>query len=259
MAAIGVLLALILAQYAAETVRIAPQQVWNLCVIALGAGLAGSRLLLVAANWSELKKHPRWWLEISTVHHPLVAAFGVLTAALAAVAYARVRHMPLRSTADALAAPVVSALALGQVGSLMAGSGYGIGSTAPWAIIYTHPLAARWSGAPLGVPVHPVQAYAALAFVLLAVVLFICLPVRRQQGDVAALALLVAGIAVYVTEFWRDPEGRGSYLGGALDGPQFPAIALVLGGAALMREHRASRIEPMPQGTVATASEKHDG
>ncbi len=33
-----------------------------------------------------------------------------------------------------------------------------------WAVIYTSPLAARWSGTPLGIPLHPVQGYAALAF-----------------------------------------------------------------------------------------------
>jgi hypothetical protein len=30
--------------------------------------------------------------------------------------------------------------------------------------------------------------------------------------------------------FWRDTEGRGAMLGGALDGPQLGAIVLVLAG-----------------------------
>jgi hypothetical protein len=40
-----------------------------------------------------------------------------------------------------------------------------------WAVVYNHPLAHRWSGTPLGIPLHPVQAYAALAYATLAVLL----------------------------------------------------------------------------------------
>jgi phosphatidylglycerol:prolipoprotein diacylglycerol transferase len=46
------------------------------------------------------------------------------------------------------------------------------------------------------------------------------------------------GVAVYITELWRDPEGRGALLGGALDGPQAAAIVLVLAGALVLLERR---------------------
>jgi hypothetical protein len=41
-----------------------------------------------------------------------------------------------------------------------------------------------------------------------------------------------------ITEFWRDPEGRGVVLGGALDGPQVAAIVMVLAGALVLRERK---------------------
>ena len=41
------------------------------------------------------------------------------------------------------------------------------GDAARWAVTYTSPLAARLSGTPLGIPLHPVQAYAGLAFLTL--------------------------------------------------------------------------------------------
>ena len=128
--------------------------------------------------------------------------------------------MPLRSTADAVAAPLALCLAFEQFGALLAGSGYGTETSVRWAVIYTNPFAARWSGAPLGIPLHPVQAYAALAFLTIAISLLVWLPSRRQQGDIAGLWLLSTGAAVYFTEFWRDPEGRGALLHGLLDGPQ---------------------------------------
>ena len=109
---------------------------------------------------------------------------------------------------------------------------------ARWAVTYTHPLAARWSGAPLGVALHPVQAYAALGFLTLSIFLLFWLTYRRQLGDVAGLLLLGAGVVLFVTEFWRDAEGRGALLGGALDGPQMAAFFLVLAGGWVLLERK---------------------
>jgi phosphatidylglycerol:prolipoprotein diacylglycerol transferase len=238
MAALGVLLSLFLAQKLAKSAGVNANQLWNLCVVALFAALLGSRLLLILINWSALSLHPRWLLGLAMIHHPLLAAAGTLVGAAAAVLYIRRQHMPAFATADALAAPLALGLAFEQLGALLAGSGYGAETTVPWAVTLTHPLAARWSGAPLGVPIHPVQAYAALAYFALAAFLGYWLPRRRQQGDVAGLALLGSGVAVYVTEFWRDPEGRGTLLGGAIDGPQLVAVVLVLIGAFVLLERK---------------------
>ncbi len=80
------------------------------------------------------------------------------------------------------------------------------------------------------------QAYAALGFVTISIFLLVWLPYRRQAGDVAGLFLLGVGVTVFVTEFWRDTEGRGSLLGGALDGPQLAAVAMVVVGGLVMLE-----------------------
>ena len=238
--ALGVLAALALTQATARVTRVDPHRLWNLCVAALIAALAGQRLLLALENWSVLRKHPGWIFELAMVHHPLVAAAGALAGAAAGAFYARRRKLPVRATADALAAPLVLGLAFEQAGALAAGSGYGIdaGPGLRWAVTYTSPLAARWSGTPLGVPLHPVQAYAALAFLTLAILLLVWLPVRRQQGDVAGVCLLGLGLAIYLTEVWRDTEGRGAVLNGAVDGPQIAAIAMVLAGALILRERK---------------------
>jgi phosphatidylglycerol:prolipoprotein diacylglycerol transferase len=238
MAALGVLLALSLSQRLARPAGVDPDHLWNLCIVSLFVALLGSRLLLVILNWSALRLHPAWLLSLAMIHHPLLAAAGVVFAAVPAILCARVQHMPLRATADAIAAPLALAFAFEQAGALLAGSGYGTDTTVPWAVIYTHVLAARWSGTPLGVPLHPVQAYAAIAWLVISVFLYLWLPRRRRPGDVAGLALLLAGVAVYITEFWRDSEGRGHLLGGVIDGPQVAAVVLVLLGAALLWQPR---------------------
>lgn len=243
LAAAGVLVALVLAQRTARTAGVSPAQVWNACVIALFTALLGSRILLVAVNWGELKRHPMWMLGLATIHSPWLAGAGVLIGGLAAFGYMRWQHQPVLATLDALAAPLACGLALEQVGALLAGAGFGTETSVPWAIVYAHPLALRWSGTPLGVRLHPVQAYAALAYATVAVLLLVGMPLRRQAGDVAGVGLVGMGVSVYVTELWRDPEGRGQLLKGALDAPQVAAIVLVLLGAWILleRKRRGSR------------------
>ena len=241
LAALGVLLALFLAQRTARIVGVDAAQVWNLCVLALFAALVSQRLLLVLANWSDLRRHPSWLLGLGMIHHPLTGAVGALAGLGSAALYARWKRLPLLATADALAAPVVLGLAFEQLGALLAGSGYGMEAAVRWAVTYTDPLAARWSGTPLGIPLHPVQAYAALAFLTLSILLLVGLPMRRRQGDGVGLALLGIGVAVYMTEFWRDPEGRGMLLDGALNGPQGAAVLLVLAGGMVLLERKGEQ------------------
>lgn len=242
MAALGILLALVLAQRTARTVGIAPAHLWNLCVIALFAALIGSRLLLIAMNWRDVMRHPLWMLGLATIHHPLLILAGAALALVGAWGYAKSQRLPLGSTADALAAPVALGLACEQFGALLAGAGYGTPTHVRWAVTYNHALALRWSGTPLGIPLHPVQAYAAVAFLTLSILLLVLLPARRQAGDTAGIELMGVGIVVYISECWRDWEGRGPLFHGALDAPQLASVVLVLAGALLLRERKTAAI-----------------
>lgn len=259
--ALGVLLALALAQRTARIARVDPAKLWNLCILSLFAALVAGRLLLVLANWGSLRLHPAWLLGLAMVHHPLLAATGALAGGGSALWYARRSKLPLLATADALAAPLALGLAFEQLGSLASGSGYGTeaGPGIRWAVTYTSPLAAIWSGAPLGVPLHPVQVYAALAFLALALFLFVWLPFARRPGDAAGLWFLGAGTAIYLTELWRDPEGRGSIFQGALDGPQIAAVLLVLFGALVLRERKAAPSAQSPTPSPAEPASESQG
>ena len=238
--ALGVLAALFLAQRTARTAGVNPSQIWNLSVVAVFAALAGQRLTLIVANWSVLRLHPAWALGLAMVHHPLLAGAGAVAAAAVGAWYVHWQKLPALAIVDALAAPITLGLAFEQFGALMAGSGFGTDASAklPWAVTYSDSLVARWSGTPLGVPLHPVQAYACIGFLALAIFLFVWLPRSSQQGDVAGLCLMGLGTVIYLTEICRNPEGRGLILRGALDGPQIVAVLFVIGGAFLLRERK---------------------
>lgn len=239
MAAVGVLLALLLAQRTARLAGLNAAKVWNLCVISLFAALLTQRLVLVAVNVRDISHHPAWLLSLAMVHHPLLATAGAVAGLVAAAICARWQKLPFKTTADVLAAPLALGLAFEQIGALLAGSGYGTETSVRWAVTYNHMLAAMWSGTPIGVPLHPVQAYAAVAFFSLAIFLVIWQPAVRRAGDLAGLWLMGAGVAVYITELWRDTEGRGTLLNGALDGPQVGALVMVIAGAGLLIERKS--------------------
>jgi phosphatidylglycerol:prolipoprotein diacylglycerol transferase len=253
-AALGVLLALALAQFTARRSGLdpatAPRHVWNMIVLAVFASLAVSRLILIAINLSELRTHPSWVLAVAMVHHPLLAAAGALGAIAAIAAYVRWAKLPLTGVADCLAAPVSLGVAAEQLGALLAGSDYGSETTASWAVTYTSSIAARWSGTPLGVPLHPVQAYAAAGALALAAICLVWLRLPRRTGDVAGVWLLGSGVLLFVTELFRDWEGRGIIFGGITDIPQLVGLGcVVLGGIVLLNwsSARTQRMQDAPR------------
>jgi len=252
--ALGVLAALLLAQWTAPRTGLdnatASRHAWNLIVLAVFSAIALERLLLIFMNLSDLKRHPQWLLAIAMVHHPLLAAFGAVAAIVAVVLYTRWTHLSLLAALDALAAPLCLGLAFEEAGALLEGSGYGreVVSAHAWSITYSSAFAANWGGAPLGIPVYPVQAYTAIALLLL--VLWLCLWLARsyRKGEIAGGALIGLGVILFLTEGYRDWEGRGILFDSAakdpiFDLPQLAAVVLVLVGAALLIDWRRARVK----------------
>jgi phosphatidylglycerol:prolipoprotein diacylglycerol transferase len=194
--------------------------------------------VLILVNLSDIRRHPSWLLAIAMVHHPLLAAAGIAAGAAAVLVYARWAKLPLAAVVDALAAPVSVGMAAEQLGALLAGSGYGSETNGTWAVTYSSPLAARWSGTPIGVPLYPVQAYAAIGAILIAATLCIAMRRKRRPGDIAGIWLIATGALLAFTEMFRDWEGRGVLFHGYADLPQLVGLGLViLGGATLLDWH----------------------
>jgi phosphatidylglycerol:prolipoprotein diacylglycerol transferase len=240
-AALGVLSALALAQVTARKSRLDPRHAWNILVLAVFSSIAASRLLLIAMNLSDLRHHPQWLLAIAMVHHPLLAAVGIAAAIIATIVYTKWARLSLRAIADCLAAPLALGYAAEQLGALLAGSDYGrtsVSATLPWAVVYSNPIAERWSGTPLDTPLYAVQAYAAVGALSLAALVFAWLFRPRRSGDVAGVWLIGFGALLFGTEIFRDWEGRGVLLGGLIDAPQLVGLGLVvMGGLVLWNWH----------------------
>jgi phosphatidylglycerol:prolipoprotein diacylglycerol transferase len=139
------------------------------------AALVGGRLLYVVQNeLGSLADHPA--LILMVWMGGLSFYGGLVAAAVALVAFARRRALPILAVLDVAAPAAALAQAIGHIGCLIGGDSYGIPTDLPWAVIYEHPAAL----APQGVPLHPTQAYEAVLLGFLFVALW--LGRRRLQG-----------------------------------------------------------------------------
>jgi len=93
---------------------------------------------------------------------------AVLGATLGIWIYSRFSKLNFGYFADLLAPGVVLAQAIGRVGCTLNGCCYGIETSLPWGVVYTHPK----SLAPLGVAVHPTQIYEIIYLLIIFGVLF---------------------------------------------------------------------------------------
>jgi len=93
---------------------------------------------------------------------------AVLGATLGIWIYSRFSKLNFGYFADLLAPGVVLAQAIGRVGCTLNGCCYGIETSLPWGVVYTHPK----SLAPLGVAVHPTQIYEIIYLMIIFGVLF---------------------------------------------------------------------------------------
>jgi phosphatidylglycerol:prolipoprotein diacylglycerol transferase len=78
-----------------------------------------------------------------------------LGAVLGIWVYSRFGDFKFGYFADVVAPAAILAQAVGRVGCTINGCCYGVATSLPWGVVYTHPN----SYAPLGIAVHPTQIY----------------------------------------------------------------------------------------------------
>ena len=96
-------------------------------------------------------------------------------------------------------------------------------------------MARIFSGTPLGLALHPVQVYNALANLGVMALLLLVRPKRAFQGQIFALYFLAEGLGRVITETWRGDIDRGTgWLGWAwLSTGRLTGLAFMLLGAGL--------------------------
>jgi phosphatidylglycerol:prolipoprotein diacylglycerol transferase len=146
-----------------------------------GAALVGGRVLYVIQNdLGSLAEHPT---HLVMVWMGGLSFYGGLVGGLLALAvFARRRRISVLAAFDVAAPAAAIGQAIGHLGCLVGGDSYGVATDLPWAVIYRNPNAM----APLGVPLHPTQAYEAILLAALFVILW---SGRDRLGRLGAGAL----------------------------------------------------------------------
>ena len=108
----------------------------------------------------------------------------------------------------------------------MAGDDYGSPSSVPWAVTFTDPDAAAIGGAPLGVPLHPVQLYESLFCFALFFVLIRLARHKTFDGQILIAYSVLYAIGRFVIEYFRGDVDRGFLFGGIFSTSQFIAVVI---------------------------------
>jgi len=188
--AVAAATALWLARREAQRRGIAPETVTDAAIWVGAAALVGGRALYVVQN--ELGT-----LSVDPAHVVMVwmgglSFYGALIGALLALAViARRQGIRFLTLLDVAAPAAAIGQAIGHLGCLIGGDSYGIPTSLPWAVVYQNPNAM----APLGVPLHPTQAYEAILLAALFAALWLGRERLARLGDGAVAGAYLLGLA----------------------------------------------------------------
>jgi phosphatidylglycerol:prolipoprotein diacylglycerol transferase len=209
-----------------------PDALTSLGLWAIVGAILGAKALMIVRAFPEFAAAP------SEIFSPSVLTsagdfYGGFIGALIASAIFFRRHtaLPFWRVADLCGPAIALGQAIGRIGCFMAGDDYGRPTDVPWAVTFTDPDAARIGGAPLGVPLHPVQLYESIVCFVLFVVLVRLGRRKRFDGEVILVYTAAYAIARFILEFFRGDADRGFVFGGLLSTSQF--IAAILGPLAI--------------------------
>jgi len=203
------------------------------------AGEVGARLLFIIVEWE------RFSSGAISMQQFLVAGRVVLGGVVAASIYCIwvVRHYNLKPARmlDAMLTGAALGMSIGRLGCLAAGCCYGKPTDLWWGITFTHSLAEKLNGTPLGVSLHPTQLLQFTTAMLLFLFLLRMHRWKQYDGQVAAMFFLIAGLLRFGNEFFRgDPRGEAA----GITTSQWVGLLMAAGAATwLIYRGRRHRIE----------------
>lgn len=249
-----------LKQYAGLTT----DQVYNISMIALFAGVIGARIFYVVQFWEQFSG--RGILAILNVHEGGLVFYGGFILAFAAEClYAKwpsVRRLlglkkkkaadgsgprkdiSILALLDILGPAMALAHAFGRISCFMQGCCFGRPAPQwfPFAVCFPEksPAAYRYPSILSGgsEPVFPVQLFESAGNILMCAVLLLLLRKRKYAGTIGGVYLILYGVMRFLIEFMRG-DHTDSILG--LTPSQFIAVAIAIPGGIIVYSVARSR------------------
>ena len=223
LAAAGLVVAILLAEWCAPRAGVSADRVGSLCLWTATGTLVLSRVALVVQSPGAFARYPALLLSL-----PTVTRFGLVLALASGGGYALLRRMPVLRTLDAVAPAALLLAVFLHLGSFFAGTDFGSGTAL-----------ALGNTVPGDEGHHPVALYAAVLSVLGLVLTTGVLLRQRQPGTAFGMGLSALAISRYVADEFRPgyllPQAR---VPGFLRVDQIVLIALAIVGMLLLLERK---------------------
>ena len=171
----------------------------NIALWLLVAGIVGGRLLHVIDEWPRYAANPA---SIFAIQEGGLAIYGGVAGGLvAAWIYTRRHRLSLAPFADLVAPSLILGQAIGRIGCLINGDAYGAPTTLPWGVVWTNPGALVPQ---LGVAYHPTQLYEMFWDVAVFVVLWKLRTRLKADGALFLLYVILYSFGRFWITFLRQ-------------------------------------------------------
>jgi phosphatidylglycerol:prolipoprotein diacylglycerol transferase len=213
-----------------------PLVIVDLGLVILLSSVAGSRFLYVISHLSDFRGDP--WSVFKVWEGGLTFYGGLVAAVVIGVLYLKKRNLPVAEITDILAPQIALGVAIARIGCFLNGCCFGKESALPWAC--TFPPDSLAGSVMHGLHLHPVQIYAAVANLIIAIILWRLLKKNLPAGSVFACLLIFYGAWRFIIDFWRYYEDELLLGGGGLSMSwnQVVSIVLILVGIVLYYRSR---------------------
>ena len=242
MAMIGFLAALFVARWRARRAGLLPDEITDICVWALLAGIAGSRIAYILQNTDYFfdTRRPGWSvLDLLKIWQGgLVFYGGSIGAMVVTLILLRAKKLKALPVLDVLSPSLALGQGFGRIGCYLHGCCYGVPvhEGAWYGCVFPRDALPYLSGvgAPLyippGAPLWPTQLVSAFDLFCIFVILSLFFRHQRRSGEVIALYLMLCSTERFLVEFFRGD----THLPGQMSEAQWISIGLFIAGAALM-------------------------
>jgi len=254
MAMIGFLAALFVARWRARRAGLVPDEITDICVWALLAGIVGSRIVYVLQNSDYFfdTRRPGWSIFdlVKIWQGGLVFYGGLIGALIVTLLLLRAKRLKILPVLDVLTPSLALGHAFGRIGCYLHGCCYGVpvhagawygcvfpDNALPYLYDPTAPLRI-----PPGTPLWPTQLVSSFDLFCIFIILSLFFGHQRRSGEVTALYLLLYSTERFIVEFFRGD----THAPGQMSQAQWISIGIFAVGAALMIWLKTSAPEKVP-------------
>jgi phosphatidylglycerol:prolipoprotein diacylglycerol transferase len=262
---VAFLASMYLAAWLARREKLDPEVIHDLSLAVFLGGLLGARLFYVAQYWGE-RVHSL--LDIVKIWEGGIVLYGsIIGGTITFFIYRQIRPFPLRPFLDVIAPALTLGVAIGRLGCFLNGCCFGDVCHLPWAVSFPEP-SPPWAahqmahlintGVHWSLPVHPTQLYSTLDGLVLTILLLAYFPIRKTDGQVMALLMMLYPITRLLIEYLRNDEAI--FFARMTISQNISLVLMALGAlywyrlSRLPQNRYADAITPVPdQGVTAVA------